>query len=188
MQNQPDFSKAFFNKMRVICERQIVNTTEKIVTNEQSQALKADESDKLAQRMRTSASQALAAWNKFLSLPDDVDLERGLSLDEVTLISSHNTVANPAAILSLLSEREADKALIAEQDKRLVEYARIATDSAKRVAELESRTLTVKLPPSIDCSNAHFAIRAGRISYRDEVIKELESACAAAGITLVVGE
>ena len=49
------------------------------------------------------------------------------------------------------------------------------------------RTLTVKLPPSIDCSNAHFAIRAGRISYRDEVIKELKSACAAAGIKLDVG-
>ena len=35
MQNQSDFSKAFFNKMRGICERQIVNTTEKIATNEQ---------------------------------------------------------------------------------------------------------------------------------------------------------
>ena len=35
MQNHSDFSKAFFYKMRVICERQIVNATEKIMTNEQ---------------------------------------------------------------------------------------------------------------------------------------------------------
>ena len=50
------------------------------------------------------------------------------------------------SILSLLAEREADKALIAEQDKRLIEYAGIATDNANRVAELEAHTLTVKFP------------------------------------------
>lgn len=110
--------------------------------------------------------------------------------------------ANPAVILSLLAERDADNALIAVYSDAYKEAAHEVsvnweaatalaeenTELKRRIAELEARTLTMKLPPSIDCSNAHFAIRAGRISYRDEVIKELESACAAAGIKLDVVE
>ena len=109
--------------------------------------------------------------------------------------------ANPAVILSLLVERDADNALIAEQAKRIAEleqrhcggalmereerHVGVVNKLLERIAELEgalslasasfanermradafqARTLTVKLPPSIDCSNVHFAIRAGRIS------------------------
>lgn len=42
-----------------------------------------------------------------------------------------------AAREALLAERHADKALIAELDARLIEYARISTENANRVAELE---------------------------------------------------
>lgn len=82
-------------------------------------------------------------------------------------------LANPVAILSLLAEREADKALIAEQ--------------AKRIAELEARTVTVKLPQRCECcySEKEAALFDGVV---EEYTEALESACAAAGIPLVLGE
>ena len=82
-------------------------------------------------------------------------------------------------IRSLLAEREADKALIAEQDARLIEYARIATENAVR-------TLTVKLPKTFwyehDDLSRDVAVLEKRL-----VKKALHEACAAAGITLKVG-
>ncbi|HAU8267725.1 TPA: hypothetical protein I8287_005477 [Kluyvera intermedia] len=88
--------------------------------------------------------------------------------------------ANPSAILSLLAERDADKALIAEQ--------------AKRIAELEARTVSVKLPegykPHVQKggtqSTSYRAVMSGKGPWihRDMLIE----ACAAAGITLDVGE
>ena len=95
--------------------------------------------------------------------------------------------ANPALILSLLAERDTDKKRITELEGALSLASASFANERMRADAFQARTLTVKLPPSIDCSNAHFAIRAGRISYRDEVIKELKSACAAAGIKLDVG-
>ncbi|HGG8715051.1 TPA: ead/Ea22-like family protein [Enterobacter asburiae] len=52
--------------------------------------------------------------------------------------------ANPATVLALLDELEWKDALIAEQDKRLVDYAAIATKSAGRVAALEKKTAFLK--------------------------------------------
>lgn len=81
---------------------------------------------------------------------------------------------------SLLAERDADKALIAEQ--------------AKRIAELEARTVSVKLPegykPHVQKggtqSTSYRAVMSGKGPWihRDMLIE----ACAAAGITLDVGE
>lgn len=141
-------------------------------------------------------------------------------------------IASPEAILSLLAEREADKALIAElkpiaahaqrgwqeahEQEALVEQAMTRIDEqAKRIAELEdaeqklcaanvtldaraelaerrlteleARTLTVKLPERCECcySEKEAALFDGVV---EEYTEALESACAAAGITLVVGE
>ncbi|MEH3454039.1 ead/Ea22-like family protein [Phytobacter diazotrophicus] len=115
--------------------------------------------------------------------------------------------ANPNTIRSLLAERDADKALIAEQAKRIAEteqkadiYDMLRTDyeldgslvefvdwQAKRIAELEARTVTVKLPERCECcySEKEAALFDGVV---EEYTEALESACAAAGITLVVGE
>ena len=107
--------------------------------------------------------------------------------------------ANPAAILSLLSERDADKALIAEQAKRIAEleqrhcggalmereehHVGVVNKLLERIAELEARTLTVKLPRDIThVTNKYFE------EGRDAVIEAIESQLAAAGITLDVGE
>lgn len=94
----------------------------------------------------------------------------------------------------LLAEREADKALIAEQAKRIAvlevypeaEAAgadKVAGDAVywmKRCKELEARTLTVAIkPPTI--GRAYSALN------HVWAVKEVREACAAAGITLVVG-
>lgn len=109
--------------------------------------------------------------------------------------------ASPAAILALLAERDADKKVIADSVV-LFETLR------QRIAELEARTVSVKLPNP----HAHLIwIQAGRgpDDYWDDVavshgkedrccdgserypvysIFEIQEACAAAGINLEVGE
>lgn len=107
-------------------------------------------------------------------------------------------------ILSLLAEREADKALISESvvlfetlSQRIAEleqrhcggalmereqhHVGVVNKLLERITELEARTLTVKLPEpfypdgDIDCPLV-------------VELDDVKSACAAAGITLVVGE
>ncbi|MDU7196970.1 MAG: ead/Ea22-like family protein [Enterobacteriaceae bacterium] len=125
--------------------------------------------------------------------------------------------ANPAAIRSLLADRDADKALIAELEKKhcggsLMEreehHVGVVNKLLERITELEARTLTVKLPKP----HAHLIwIQAGYPpdDYWDDVavshsvkdrccdgserypvysIFEIQEACTAVGITLVVGE
>jgi hypothetical protein len=143
------------------------------------------------------------------------------------------SLANPANILALLAERDADKKRIEmleryvnERDaqnqdlllnigslqQRIAElreyYEGVIADGSKRIAELEERTVSVKLPKP----HAHLIwIQAGRgpDDYWDDVavshslkdrccdgserypvysIFEIQEACAAAGIKLDVGE
>lgn len=119
--------------------------------------------DELALTLKAKASLALDAWNKFVSLPDDVDLERGLSLYEMSLLSAHDAASNPANILALLAERDADKKRIEMLEKyvderdaqnqelllnigslqqRIAElreyYEGVIADGSKRIAELEA--------------------------------------------------
>lgn len=122
--------------------------------------------------------------------------------------------ANPTAILSLLAERDADKALIAEQAKRIAElsshlrnaHAFIenteafggvaatgiikcggaewnidASKAALSNSPGEARTLTVKLPQPEQWSICEVLLD------KKKVIAAIREACAAAGITLVVG-
>lgn len=131
--------------------------------------------------------------------------------------------ANPAAIRSLLAERDADKALIAEQAKRIAElrewneglaqesldrqqriaelkqkhcgsalmereehHVGVVNKLLERIAELEARTLNVKLPePPGPMSLGARAVYIGIVS---DVVGAFQEACAAAGITLDVGE
>lgn len=122
---------------------------------------------------------------------------------------------------ALLAEREADKALIAEQAKRieflkeqlaqlanfnpdwdkleaatdsLREHMAELTEANKRIAELEARTLTVKLPNRatadkyVDGTFDNSDLAAIYNTCRLECEVKIKNACAAAGITLVVGE
>lgn len=109
--------------------------------------------------------------------------------------NNFHDVATPDNILSLLAERDADKALIAQ----LREHNRILAGDGiikqDRIAELEARTLTVKLPQRQEpTSSGHYGDgylvpnNSGSALDYEETIDALQEACAAAGITLVVGE
>lgn len=121
------------------------------INSEQIQALKA------AERIAEQLPAALEAWEKS-------------NQGSVTLGWIH--AANPVAVKSLLAERDADKALIAES---VVLFETLS----QRIAELEDRTLTVTFPE---------AATVGGQGYRKKAIWVLQEACFDAGITLVVGE
>lgn len=110
--------------------------------------------------------------------------------------------ATPETILELLAERDADKRRIEELEaanalNKHLELAirkaegcsealrRRAETAEQRIAELEARTLTVKLPPEVQGSNIPFAAD-GANAMRKEVINALTEACAAAGISLKI--
>ncbi|QLS66702.1 hypothetical protein [Citrobacter sp. RHBSTW-00881] len=127
-------------------------------------------------------------------------------------------LCTPDFILSLLADRDADKALIAEQREHissleegvsmlLAQYDQLgaaigwttekalagegnqeqyAESMVKRIAELEARTLTVKLPTKHN--NSGFVTDGIWNKAIDECYLAFIEACAAAGITLGVGE
>ncbi|EBW6195701.1 ead/Ea22-like family protein [Salmonella enterica] len=75
--------------------------------------------------------------------------------------------------------------LIAELDQRLIEYAGIATREARRVAELEART--VKLPKPIIVLHRRDFTGTHRVIYAYPAA-ELNAVLAAAGIKVIEGE
>lgn len=98
--------------------------------------------------------------------------------------------ANPANILALLAERDADKALIAKLEqiaagleKRLRETEETMIGATDMLRELEARTVSVKLPHQTDFDDPLSAYEA-IAQCREALFKS----CAAAGIKLEVGE
>ena len=160
------------------------------MTSEQIQALKA------AENITEQLPAALEAWEKS-------------NQGSVTLGWIH--AANPVAVESLLAERDADKALIAEQVKQIDELEDIRAASERLVRckgryhseqnyralaalfgvsapdlpplDSEARTLTIKLPSQTDFDDPLSAYEA-----IEKCRDALSESCAAAGITLVVGE
>lgn len=131
------------------------------ISNEQIQALQA------AAEKATPGKWIHDGEGEIKTLVNKVDLARVWS----DLCNRNNdaefiATANPAAILSLLAERDADK---------------------KRIAELEARTVSVKLPKTIWYEHDDLA-RDVAVLEKRLVKKALREACAAAGIKLEVGE
>lgn len=94
-------------------------------------------------------------------------------------------LANPKLVLELLAERDADKARIAELvHNHRVHAAALISERAilkQRVAELEARTLTVKLPslsPQMFNDDVMFGYRKAQ--------REAVEFCAAHGISLKI--
>lgn len=121
------------------------------------------------------------------------------------LKAAMETSATSSAVAALRAEREADKekiatlqsrnrrleGIITAAEKRIAELgvslkaAEInETDARCHVAELEGRTLTVKLPP---VSFFDFKLGSGFASGAYVNVEELNKELTAAGITLVVG-
>lgn len=120
------------------------------MTKEQIQALKAADPKRIAACVK--ACEGISTDN----LTNNVPLKQGLSglNQRIRALSTHRD--------ELLAERDADKALIAEQAKRIAElenkhcggslmereehHVGVVNKLLERIAELEDRTLAVKLP------------------------------------------
>ncbi|EAB6213404.1 ead/Ea22-like family protein [Salmonella enterica subsp. enterica] len=72
-------------------------------------------------------------------LDENIQLQRGKDAMEAVALALRDDMRDAREKLEAAERR------IAELDKRLIEYAGIATREARRVAELEARTVTVKL-------------------------------------------
>ncbi|EAU4474643.1 ead/Ea22-like family protein [Salmonella enterica] len=72
-------------------------------------------------------------------LDENIQLQRGKDAIEAVALALRDDMRQAREQLA------AAERLIAELDQRLIEYAGIATREAHRVAELEARTVTVKL-------------------------------------------
>lgn len=162
------------------------------LTNEQIQALKA------AAESQIGILENIAGYEPSDIDCDDVELrfetEEGFDAGcNVSIVEQCQKSAD--VIRSLLAEREADKALIAES-------VVLFTTLRDRIAELEARTLTVKLPDNcehdviapvsafmyesgLEIDTEDYNALAGRV--RSEVETVLRRTLRAAGITLVVG-
>lgn len=134
------------------------------------------------QALKAAAEKATPGeWG--IQFGDEIYASDGVNHEQIAMLFSDNSArdaefiaaANPAAILSLLAERDADKALIAEQ--------------AKRIAELEASHK--KLRGSM--AAIHNTIRLDGVGVSLSVLlsaskRAYEDSAAAAGITLDMGE
>lgn len=131
-----------------------------MINSEQIQALKAAESDKLALKERIE--KALEDFTNGRACmhvpPQETDVDLVL-----------------ADCIELLAERDADKALIAEQESTLEREREKSRRMASRITELEAHTHTVTLPDAISLE-------------QKEYLAEIRESLSEQGITLVVGE
>ncbi|MDU6685341.1 MAG: hypothetical protein E6470_17170 [Enterobacteriaceae bacterium] len=154
------------------------------VTNEQIQALKAaanklhrsdlfvsfpDEERQVADINYCNSTLARVFPDRWPTTPPDVKAK------QVENWANYFVLVNPKFILSLLEERDADKALIAEQAKRIAELEASLKNLRESMAAIHN---TIRL----DGAGVSLSVllSASKRAY--------EESAAAAGITLVVGE
>ena len=145
MQNQPYFSKAFFNKMRVICERQIVNTTEKIVTNEQQRIAHPE-------KLADDAGKTLAFLQ---SRVDTLTAERDQLIQKNTALMAENAVIlqDRAQILKELDDTCAEIGMrIGEKAEDYPCPTVVNTDAAIAAIRAEGVDLAIVLHKKINGS------------------------------------
>lgn len=157
--------------------------------------------DELALKLKARIERALEDFTNGRAcmhvppLDTDVDLVLG---DCLALLAERDTDKKVIAELNATVERECEKsrrmvsriaeleALTAEQDKRLIAYAAIATKNAS-----EARTVSVKIPAVYDlvgdCDGNGNLNEAEMVASSDGIYARV-SDLAAAGIKLEVGE
>ena len=167
--------------------------------------------NELTAKLKAAALEALPANERLSVLPPDdifdISLFEGEQLDrDVAVMNSFSELANPSNILELTEALEAAecriielsqkyeidprtheiidlKEVIAEQDQRLLDYASIATKNAEKIADLEARTLTVKLPDYVDGNTLGY----GEVNHMIDLCADaFEKACHRAGIKLQI--
>ena len=152
----------------------------------------------LAQSLKAAAENAIGAHERLAAYPYDeiIDISQheGEQIDiDITDLNEFNKEANPVNILALVEALEKAQQFIARQGQILLnqdeslsirrgelEFAR------RRIAELESRIVTVKIPSTVEPSPfAPWIAKAFYQFHKDTVnscVTVFSDACAAAGI------
>ncbi|MWF13630.1 hypothetical protein [Escherichia coli] len=127
-------------------------------------------------------SKGKAAKAEFEKLSNEDNI---LSLTEA-LEAAEKDAKQWKEVVAAFCADDADWHKLTTSNNELISQLSIALcKQADRIASLEARTLTVKLPPEVQFSNVPFAAD-GANAMRKEVIKSLTEACAAAGIKLQI--
>lgn len=129
----------------------------------------------LAQSLKAAAENAIGAHERLAAYPYgeiiDISQHEGEQIDiDITDINEFHEEANPVNILALVEALEKAQQRIASQREY---YEGVIADGGKRIAELESRTVTVKLPNQIEFDDPLSAY---------EAIEKCKEALTAAGI------
>ncbi|WP_427032176.1 ead/Ea22-like family protein [Citrobacter freundii] len=145
--------------------------------------------------LREAAEKALPAMQRLLMMPNDELFDEALlNVDgDVDAANAFNLLTEPETMLALLDELEKEKGYasayegekwhyhqLAESEGERANRAEAKLEAAeKRIAELEARTVTVKLPA--DYRNSDGNINADMFN-TCEVVGAFRDALAAAGI------
>lgn len=108
----------------------------------------------LAQSLKAAAENAIGAHERLAAYPYgeiiDISQHEGEQIDiDITDLNEFNKEANPVNILALVEELEKAQTKAIEQGRTACELFDEVTALRQRIAELESRTVTVKLPPEL---------------------------------------
>ncbi|HHL1474471.1 TPA: ead/Ea22-like family protein [Klebsiella pneumoniae] len=135
----------------------------------------------LAQSLKAAAENAIGAHERLAAYPYgeiiDISQHEGEQIDiDITDLNEFNKEANPVNVLALVEVLEKAQQRIAELDIKNCEldsltqrWAVERAENADRIAELESRTVTVKLPEppgpmSVGARTVYFGIVADVVS------------------------
>lgn len=163
--------------------------------------------NELAQRMKAAAEKATEAHERLSAMPSDglfdASLAENAQLEsDITALVSHSDASTPANVLALVEALEAKQ----PHHNGMMQLSNELVMAKQRIAELESRTVTVKLPADAEHDvmapvAAYFsekfgwdggAIRwDGRKEYdvlSDRVKYALKMVCRRAGIQVIEGE
>lgn len=148
--------------------------------------------NELTAKLKAAAIEAQPANERLSVLPPDdifdISLVEGEQLDrDITVMNSFNETANPANILALTEALEAaEKRIAAMQGLRAQLCANADLDIAalrQRIAELEARKLTVKLPDYVDGHTLGY----GEVNHMIDLCADaIEKACHRDGIKLQI--
>ncbi len=132
----------------------------------------------LAQRLKLEVHRAVSNFNPQMNIKtrDLKELVEALEKAQQTEKTLKSRNCRLEGIITAAENRISELGkTIAEQDKRLINYAEISTRNAERAAELESRTVTVKLP---DYRNTYKGPFADEVEHQVRLALELFSSAA----------
>ncbi|MBA7934060.1 ead/Ea22-like family protein [Klebsiella sp. RHBSTW-00215] len=108
----------------------------------------------LAQSLKAAAENAIGAHERLAAYPYgeiiDISQHEGEQIDiDITDLNEFNKEANPVNILALVEALEKAQQLATQQGNIACALFDEVTAQRQRIAELESRTVTVKMPPEL---------------------------------------